>query len=266
MGGAQSLRSKDSADRDREKNDGQYGLMQMVVPMSENDRGQNDGSEFADNRRSEDMPAKVGVEVAAFAENRKEHAEGGRWQNKGDEQRRPQQANGIKQSGEKAAQSKGREPGEDAKTQRRGANLLRVELEPRLEEQEYEAEFTQEPYYALARHPTKRARADQDPKHELQNHRGHAGKRRQAREQRRKDSDEAHDKKSMNLAHDDSFPPIAAASILKRQNARRPLRRYLFITPFCKVFGPNRTKMFHVKHFRTVDGLRKRTFAMRGLV
>jgi hypothetical protein len=37
-------------------------------------------------------------------------------------------------------------------------------------------------------------------------------------------------------------------------------------SPDCPVSGPNRTKMFHVKHFGTIDGLRKRTFAKRGEV
>jgi hypothetical protein len=36
--------------------------------------------------------------------------------------------------------------------------------------------------------------------------------------------------------------------------------------PFCKVFRPNRTKVFHVKHFGPIGALRKRTFAKRGVV
>jgi hypothetical protein len=67
----------------------------------------------------------------------------------------------------------------------------------------------------------------------------------------------------MNIAHDNSFPRITATSIFKRQNVRRPLRGFLVIPPFCKVFGTDRTKMFHVKHFGTIDGLRKRTSARR---
>ena len=63
--------------------------MQVVVLMSENDRGQNHGSEFAGNRRSDDMQAEVRIEFAAFMKNGKEHAEGSRRQYKADEQRRP---------------------------------------------------------------------------------------------------------------------------------------------------------------------------------
>jgi hypothetical protein len=72
--------------------------MQVGVLMSENDRGQNHGSEFAGNRRSDDMQAEVRIEFAAFMKNGKEHAEGGRRQYKADEQRRPQQPYGKKQS------------------------------------------------------------------------------------------------------------------------------------------------------------------------
>ncbi len=34
--------------------------------------------------------------------------------------------------------------------------------------------------------------------------------------------------------------------------------------PICKAFGPGLTKMFHVKHFGPIDGLRKRIFAREG--
>ena len=53
-------------------------------------------------------------------------------------------------SGEKHAEGKGREPGNRAKPERPGANFLRAELEPRLEKQEYQAEFPQESDGALA--------------------------------------------------------------------------------------------------------------------
>jgi hypothetical protein len=57
---------KDGADGDREKRDGQDRLMQMVVLISANDRGEHKGFKLAGNRRSDDMPAKIGVEVAAW--------------------------------------------------------------------------------------------------------------------------------------------------------------------------------------------------------
>jgi hypothetical protein len=34
----------------------------------------------------------------------------------------------------------------------------------------------------------------------------------------------------------------------------------------CKEISPNRTKVFHVKRFGTIDGLRERTFAKRGQI
>jgi hypothetical protein len=37
-------------------------------------------------------------------------------------------------------------------------------------------------------------------------------------------------------------------------------------TRFCPISGSNRTKVFHVKHFGTIDGLGKRTFAARWTV
>jgi len=36
--------------------------------------------------------------------------------------------------------------------------------------------------------------------------------------------------------------------------------------PFCKVSGPNLTKVFHVKHLGPIDALHKRTFVKRGAV
>jgi hypothetical protein len=98
---------------------------------------------------------------------------------------------------------------EYAEAKRRGANFFRVELEPRLEKQENEAEFAEEPYGALARNPTDPTGADHYSKHELQNNCRHANERRQSREQRGKDSDKAHYKKSMKLAHESLCPRLA---------------------------------------------------------
>jgi hypothetical protein len=39
-----------------------------------------------------------------------------------------------------------------------------------------------------------------------------------------------------------------------------------FLHQFCKEIPPNRTKLFHVKRFGTIDRLRERTFARRGVV
>ena len=39
-----------------------------------------------------------------------------------------------------------------------------------------------------------------------------------------------------------------------------------FLHQFCKEIGPNRTKLFHVKRFDTIDRLRTHTFARRGQI
>jgi hypothetical protein len=78
----------------------------MVMLMRKNDRGQYERAQFTGYRQSEDMPAKEGAEITAFAENGKQHAEGGRRQHKGYEQGRVQQADRIKQSGEQRLKQK----------------------------------------------------------------------------------------------------------------------------------------------------------------
>jgi hypothetical protein len=57
----------------------------------------------------------------------------------------------------------------------------------------------------------------------------------------------------MNLAHENST------------GSRQP-RGLLDMPPFCKDLGPDRTKVFHVKHLGPIDGLRKHTFVKRGTV
>jgi hypothetical protein len=39
-----------------------------------------------------------------------------------------------------------------------------------------------------------------------------------------------------------------------------------FLHQFCKEIPPNRTKLFHVKQFGTIDSPRECTFAMRGKI
>jgi len=46
----------------------------------------------------------------------------------------------------------------------------------------------------------------------------------------------------------------------------RPRACRLLKHQFCPVSGPNRTKLFHVKHFGPIDALRINTFARRGEV
>lgn len=147
---SQALRPKNGANGQREEDNGQHRLMQMMMLAGKRDRSKHQRAKFSRRRKAENIAAKICGEIAAFAQDWQNHAEGGRRQNKRNEDRRAQQADEGEKSGEQHAERKGGEPRRRAKPEGFGANLLRVEFKSRLKEQKDQPEFAQEPNRAVA--------------------------------------------------------------------------------------------------------------------